>query len=154
MAMRTTNYKKIVTVLTVSFVTCAMHAVIMRPTQDDKKAVTYRYDASGNRIARGILANKSIHKSPALRNSDNIMTYRLGYSARIVQSLTQNLVHKYMKTPFFLDYDNFNKGICFNQAHKIRLHYGVIKKTICNITDSLICSNIEQLLHKSLYEFM
>ena len=40
----------------------------------------------------------------------NNSVYRLGFSAKAVQSLTQNFVHKWMKTPFFLNYSNFYSG--------------------------------------------
>ena len=36
--------------------------------------------------------------------------YRIGASAKIVQSFTQNLVHKFMHTPYFLHYNNFKSG--------------------------------------------
>ena len=36
--------------------------------------------------------------------------YRVGGSAKIIQSLTQNLVHKFMRTPYFIHYNNFKSG--------------------------------------------
>ena len=42
------------------------------------------------------------------------MVYRLGYSHRYVQSLTQNAVHKYRsKTPLFIDYSDFRQSTYF-----------------------------------------
>jgi len=38
--------------------------------------------------------------------------HRFGYSHKVIQSLTQNAVHKYfVKTPYFLDDSNFYKGV-------------------------------------------
>ena len=42
----------------------------------------------------------------------NAQTYRVGYSSKYVQSLTQNAVHKYITpTPFFIDYDKMKVGM-------------------------------------------
>ena len=42
------------------------------------------------------------------------MVYRLGYSHRYVQSLTQNAVHKYLsKAPLFIDYSDFRQSAYF-----------------------------------------
>lgn len=37
--------------------------------------------------------------------------FRIGLSMKSVQSLTQNLVHKFMHTPYFLHYDHFKRGM-------------------------------------------
>ena len=36
--------------------------------------------------------------------------FRIGVSAKVIQSLTQNLVHKFMDTPYFIHYNNFKSG--------------------------------------------
>ena len=45
---------------------------------------------------------------PMIRNGNQAL--RIGTSAKIVQSLTQNLVHKFIHTPYFVHYNNFKSG--------------------------------------------
>ena len=54
----------------------------------------------------------------------NNQTYRIGYSHRYVQSLTQNFVHKYITpTPFFTDYEYMREGIytSFGKSNKLSI---------------------------------
>lgn len=37
------------------------------------------------------------------------MDTQVGFSNRIIQSYTQNFVHKFMHTPYFMDYDNIRE---------------------------------------------
>lgn len=60
----------------------------------------------------GAWKNGKFYSAPlwiGLKSNSHI--FRFGYSSRTVQSLTQNLVHKYIvKTPFFTDASYFQKG--------------------------------------------
>lgn len=72
--MKTINpHKRLTAVLIISFVACALHAAIMISIQDDNtKNVVYRYDESGNRVARVVQTSKAIQKSPAARKPNNV----------------------------------------------------------------------------------
>lgn len=67
---------------------------------DKKKGKTY-----------GAWTNGQVFSAPfwvGVRNGNT--AYRAGFSSKIVQSLTQNLVHKFMHTPYFLHYNNFKSS--------------------------------------------
>lgn len=67
----------------------------------------------------GAWSNGQVYGAPVwIGYSHKSTIYRMGYSARIVQSLTQNFVHRHMKTPFFLDYDKFNRCPFFYSGSK------------------------------------
>lgn len=50
------------------------------------------------------------------RNGNQIT--RLGFSHEIVHNLTQNMVHKFMSTPYYMSYDEFRRGAYFYTGYR------------------------------------
>ena len=43
---------------------------------------------------------------------------RIGFSSEIVHNLTQNMVHKFMNTPYYMSYDEFRRGGYFYTGYR------------------------------------
>ncbi|MDR2408444.1 MAG: hypothetical protein LBE13_10090 [Bacteroidales bacterium] len=43
---------------------------------------------------------------------------RIGYSHKIVHNMTQNMVHKFMNTPYYMSYDEFRRGGYFYTGYR------------------------------------
>lgn len=66
----------------------------------------------------GSWINGQVYHSPFwLGLKTGNMVYRFGYSDKIIQKYTQNFVHKFMKTPFFSNYDSFHRGLYFSMGN-------------------------------------
>lgn len=50
------------------------------------------------------------------RNGNQIT--RIGFSHEIVHNLTQNMVHKFMDTPYYMSYDDFRSGGYFYTGYR------------------------------------
>jgi hypothetical protein len=99
-------------------------------TNDGGKASNYQIDQSDNCIPPAPVGMK---KSGKLQTHTNGRPYsapfwvgyrngnqvtRMGFSHRTVHNLTQNMVHKYMNTPYYMSYDEFRGGGYFYTGYR------------------------------------
>ena len=99
----------------------------MSKGQGDLQKILSRYIPQNDKYMKSHLADKKlIAKGKPTINSwengqvlsaplwigykHNNTASRIGISAPVIQSLTQNLVHKFMSTPYFIHYNNIKRG--------------------------------------------
>ena len=94
-------------------------------TNDGKLESNGRYDGTSvdpivgkHLYGLGAWENGEVYYAPIwFGYANNNSICRIGYSSKFVQSLTQNLVHKFMKTPYFMNYNNFKSGAFYYSGY-------------------------------------
>ncbi|GHS87345.1 hypothetical protein FACS1894201_08590 [Bacteroidia bacterium] len=99
-------------------------------TNDGRKASNNKLDESENGIPPwpvGIKHNGKMqtwtngrpYSAPlwvGYRNGNQVT--RIGYSHKVIHNMTQNMVHKYRDTPYYMDYDEFRTGGYFYNGYR------------------------------------